>query len=410
MRRFALIAPAALLTLGSVATPASAGKGWCRSDPIVSLNGVQVQFWIAMPVEYQSNVIGPIAITFVAPRASNLALVSSDSGFNGYGEAVQLAGNGSRFNADGSFRVKISVGVPVLGNQSVPLRVEITPESGGSVSVEGDATGVSITLTLQGSTISQTQAGNGAVVSYPNQSGIAASSLVSPSTPSATPTSTSATAATATATASEVPTATATTEPTNAPTVQFTPDNPATGGNQSAGQTSGAEPTATPTQVDQAAMANGNASTGAASAAGANAAPSHSDAASTATDTQPTVISNSTGSGPVTESAAPTVVGNASATNDNPAATSEPTTGAVPTDQTVTGAGPGPGPTVQPTDTPADNAASNQSSGAPTETTVADATTTANDAGNMTPTPSPTPTIAPSPTTTPSADPTHQDS
>src|SRR5262249_45817786 len=150
MRRFALIALAALLMLGFVATPASAGKGWCRSDPVVSLNGVTLQFWIAIPLDNQSDVIDPISIVFLAPRSSNATRVSSDSGFNGYGESIQLVSNGSRIAPDGSFNVTISVSVPMSGNQLVPLQVEVIPESGASVFVEGDATGVSITLTLLG--------------------------------------------------------------------------------------------------------------------------------------------------------------------------------------------------------------------------------------------------------------------
>jgi hypothetical protein len=154
MRRFAPIAFAALLVLGSVAMPVRAGKGWCRSDPVVSLNGVNLQFWIAIPLDDQSDVIGSIMITFLAPRSSNLTLVSSDPGFNGFGETVQLASNGSRINPDGSFTVRVSVSVPLRGNDDVPLQVEVVPESGESVVVEGDATGVSLTLTLLGSTIS----------------------------------------------------------------------------------------------------------------------------------------------------------------------------------------------------------------------------------------------------------------
>jgi hypothetical protein len=154
MRRVALAALAALLVLGSVAMPVSAGKGWCRSDPVVSLNGVNISFVIGIPIENQDDVVGPITMVFLAPRASDLALVSADPGFNGYGESVQLASNGSRINPDGSFAVRVSVYVPLRGNQTVPLQVEVVPASGDSVVVEGDATGVSLTLTLLGSTVS----------------------------------------------------------------------------------------------------------------------------------------------------------------------------------------------------------------------------------------------------------------
>jgi hypothetical protein len=155
MRRLTLTALAALLLLlGSAAMPVSAGKGWCRSDPTVSVNGVSLQFWISIPLDNQADVVGPIAIVFLAPRASNATLVASDPGFNGYGESIQLVGNGTRIAPDGSFPVGISVSVPMRGNQVVPMEVEVIPASGDSVVVDGDATGVAVTLTLPGPTVS----------------------------------------------------------------------------------------------------------------------------------------------------------------------------------------------------------------------------------------------------------------
>jgi len=156
MRRCALIALTALLTLLPFATPVSAGKGWCRSDPIVTLNGVQLQLLIAIPVEEQANVIGPIAVTMVAPKASKMTVVYTDSGFNGFGESINLAANSDRIGIDGTFTVKAILSVPMRGNNFIPMQVEIIPDSGESVFVEGQAIGVTITLHLAGSTITQT--------------------------------------------------------------------------------------------------------------------------------------------------------------------------------------------------------------------------------------------------------------
>ena len=44
------------------------------------------------------------------------------------------------------------------GNNFIPMQVEIIPDSGESVFVEGQAVGVTITLHLAGSTITQTLA------------------------------------------------------------------------------------------------------------------------------------------------------------------------------------------------------------------------------------------------------------
>ncbi|MEA2596838.1 MAG: hypothetical protein QOF01_3307 [Thermomicrobiales bacterium] len=164
MRRIAFIAFVALLTFGIGATPVSAGKGWCRSDPIVSLNGVELQFWIAIPEEEQADVIGPISVTLVAPRSSDLTLIYTDPGFSGYGESIQLAGNGDQIAEDGTFTVTATVSVPMRGNQFIPMQVEIVPDSGESVYVEGEAVGLTVTLTLAGSTISHTKADRGEVI------------------------------------------------------------------------------------------------------------------------------------------------------------------------------------------------------------------------------------------------------
>ncbi|MEA2598977.1 MAG: hypothetical protein QOF01_5446, partial [Thermomicrobiales bacterium] len=51
------------LVLALQINTASAGISWCRADPGVALNGTVVQIWVAIPLEYQPLVDGPIQVT-----------------------------------------------------------------------------------------------------------------------------------------------------------------------------------------------------------------------------------------------------------------------------------------------------------------------------------------------------------
>jgi hypothetical protein len=384
MRRFALIALAALLPLGFVAAPVSAGKGWCRSDPIVALNGVNLQFWIAIPLENQSDVVGPISITFLAPRSTKLALVSTDPGFNGYSESIQLAGNGGNIAADGSFNVKVMVSVPLRGNQIVPLQVQIIPDAGGSVYVEGDATGVSMTLTLLGPAISQTQASSGAVVTYDTES----TSVTTESNPDATPTP----------------------DPTEESTVDAPAAELSAGGNETAGQTTidestapsdtNAESTATPAPTDDTAVYDGNATGGDGSVTPTTDQPANADATETPTDDQPTQVADEAGDTPSGDSSTPTsdavtdveagatVVAESFAadetSSEQTAADPEPTAESDPS-AVSTEAAPEPEPTAEATDTPAttveENSVDTAAGETPTDSTNTD---TADDSSGQT--------------------------
>ena len=112
---------------------AMAGVGWCRVDPIVSLNGRQVQIWVAVPQEYVSKVSGPIEVEINVPSSVSRQLLYTDSGFNGYGERVTFTTNNGSLMPDGSFWMTFVVRVPMNGFwQSVPVQVEVVNPDGTS--------------------------------------------------------------------------------------------------------------------------------------------------------------------------------------------------------------------------------------------------------------------------------------
>jgi hypothetical protein len=58
-----------------VAVPALAGVGWCRADPVVRLNGTDVQIWVAIPEwTYEpATPLPPAAVTAIAVSTVQIA-------------------------------------------------------------------------------------------------------------------------------------------------------------------------------------------------------------------------------------------------------------------------------------------------------------------------------------------------
>lgn len=156
MRRSGVIALLMLLALWLTGIPASAGKGWCRSDPIVRINGADLQVWVAIPIDDLPDVIGPIQIELVVPRGSINEIVYVDDGFNGFGEAFRWAHGDSAVASDGSLTVTARVSVPIRNGRYVPMQVELIPGNGIASAVYGETVGVEIDVALHGSRIAQT--------------------------------------------------------------------------------------------------------------------------------------------------------------------------------------------------------------------------------------------------------------
>jgi hypothetical protein len=120
-----------LLALVIFAAAASAGVTWCRSDPIVELNGKRVQIWVAVPEQYASQVSGPIQIEINAPAVVNRQLLLTDAGFNGQGESVSFTTNNGTLLPDGSFYMTFIIQVPMNGvYTTVPVHIEVVNPDG----------------------------------------------------------------------------------------------------------------------------------------------------------------------------------------------------------------------------------------------------------------------------------------
>jgi hypothetical protein len=142
MRRIVhtLIPLLALLAL-ALPAPARAEVEWCKKDPVVRLNGTELQIWVAIPAQYQPLVNGPVQVEVGTPKGVRRELVYTDSGFNGYGEAVTFGDIKGSIKA-GAFPTEIRVRVPIDGSrlapgEVVPVQVEIIPDNAPAVSVLG---------------------------------------------------------------------------------------------------------------------------------------------------------------------------------------------------------------------------------------------------------------------------------
>lgn len=127
-----------LLAMLVVATPALAGRTWCARDPIVRLNGADVQIWIAIPDEFVPTVKGAVQVKVYTPVGVSQELIFVDQGFNGYGEDVKFSTDETlTVRPDGSFEVVIKAWVPIdremakalgatSGGKNIPFRITVS--------------------------------------------------------------------------------------------------------------------------------------------------------------------------------------------------------------------------------------------------------------------------------------------
>ncbi len=141
----------AFLLLVLLVFPVQAGLIWCQGDPVVQLNGTNVQIVVSIPETQQQLVTGPIQVDIATPNSVSHQVISTDSGFNGYGEQVSF----SDLNAMplGKFFVtKITAHIPVSsGGSDIPVQMSITPDNGMTVTVNGTADQTTAALPIAGS-------------------------------------------------------------------------------------------------------------------------------------------------------------------------------------------------------------------------------------------------------------------
>jgi hypothetical protein len=122
--RLLLIAPIAF-TLAASPSAVSAGPMWCRSDPLVLIDGYLVDIIVSIPLDDLSRVTGATRIEITTPPDVSVALASPGVGF-GYGEDVSFRASPSLDVTRQGMEVRIKVLVPAKDN-AVPVTVEVAP-------------------------------------------------------------------------------------------------------------------------------------------------------------------------------------------------------------------------------------------------------------------------------------------
>ncbi len=120
-----------LLVLTALTTPAQASVKWCPDkDPIVTLNGTEVQILVSVPEQYVELVNGPSHFEIQTPAGTKTETIFTDDGLNDFREVVEFTDLG-RSRANGSMiPTRIIVQIPIdesqLGKgEQVPVRLTV---------------------------------------------------------------------------------------------------------------------------------------------------------------------------------------------------------------------------------------------------------------------------------------------
>lgn len=145
MRKMLVAMTLGVLAVLMLAAPAMAGRTWCARDPIVRINGHDVQMWVAVPAEYVSLVSGPIDIQILTAQPVDAEVLFLDEGFNGYGETVTFGAlKRGKVYSNGSFDLQLKVKVPINDKKirKIPLQLTFTIGGNAIVAETADATNV----------------------------------------------------------------------------------------------------------------------------------------------------------------------------------------------------------------------------------------------------------------------------
>ena len=129
-------------------TPANAGLVWCKTDPIVRLNGQTVQVLVSIPDTYVSRVDGPTRVEIKTPQQVKRELLFVDDGFNGHGEDFSFSDIGDGYGTATGYRIKIKVTVPIETSNTVPILVEVIGANGVVQTFEGNHKGTSFYVNM----------------------------------------------------------------------------------------------------------------------------------------------------------------------------------------------------------------------------------------------------------------------
>lgn len=103
---------------------AEAGRGWCRTDPLMLINGDLVDIFCTAPLSLLLSATGPTEIVVTVPKGIKAHLLLAGPGF-GRGEKVRIE-KSNELKA-GKRRVDVQVDVFIPANDDLEVGVEFAP-------------------------------------------------------------------------------------------------------------------------------------------------------------------------------------------------------------------------------------------------------------------------------------------
>lgn len=122
MRRLIVTMSMVLGAVFGLAMPARADIRWCRTDPIITLNGAVVDISVAIPLEYVPLVNGPVQYEIQTPMSTKRQVILNDVGYNGHGSKV-IFKDGSGTVQDGEIPTTVRVYIPIDKQRLAPGEV-----------------------------------------------------------------------------------------------------------------------------------------------------------------------------------------------------------------------------------------------------------------------------------------------
>ena len=144
-----------MVTVAVSVLPAQAGLEWCPADPVVKIDGTRLSIVVSIPQKYVRKVNGPTRVEIVTPEGVRRQLISTDPGFNGYGERVVFRTDPDTIGAKAytkgrkSVPVEIRVSVPMhssIDEDDVPVILAVLPANAKSVVARGSGEETDVSL------------------------------------------------------------------------------------------------------------------------------------------------------------------------------------------------------------------------------------------------------------------------
>jgi len=113
---------------------ASGSVRWCRSDPVVVIDGYVVDIQVSVPIGQLLKVTGATEIVITTPPDIEVALATPGVGF-GYGEHVTFRESPSKTVTGEGMEIRVKVLVPT-SDDSVPVLLQVSPAIVGLLAPE----------------------------------------------------------------------------------------------------------------------------------------------------------------------------------------------------------------------------------------------------------------------------------